>query len=60
MDIEEERALVECNGMGRMDPKYGGDSSTGWPAFRSNHMFWMDAAYRIQTITPGSSCLKGE
>lgn len=73
--FEEERALVEFIGMGRMDPKYGGDRSNGWPAFRSNHMFWTDAAHHIQTITcssvlltsmyllyvtPGSSCSKEE
>ena len=73
--FEEERALVEFIGMVRMDPKYGGDRSNGWPAFRSNHMFWTDAAHHIQTIacssvvltsmyllymTPGSSCPKEE
>ena len=68
--FEEERALVEFMGMVRMDPKYGGDRSNGWPAFRSNPMFWTDAAHHIQTIacssvyllymTPGSSCPKEE
>ncbi|XP_078357969.1 uncharacterized protein LOC144642774 isoform X1 [Oculina patagonica] len=49
--FEEERALVEFVGMGRMDPKYGGDSSNEWPAFRATHMFWTDAAHHIKTIT---------
>lgn len=48
--FEEERAFVEFIGMVRMDPKYGGCRSNGWPALRSNHMFWTDAAHHIQTI----------
>ena len=53
----EERALVEFVGLSRMDPKYGVDNARGWPAFRSTHVFWTDAARHIQTITCSSVLL---
>ena len=48
---------MEFVGLGRMDPKYGVDNARGWPAFRSTHVFWMDAARHIQTITCSSVLL---
>lgn len=58
LTYEEEKAIIEFIGFAMMDSKYWLDMERiiEWPAFRSNHKYWTDAAKQIQTAT-GSNIL---
>ncbi len=52
--------MVEFVGLASMDLKYGISRNTQWPAFRSGHHFWSDAAQHIKFSTSSSVILNSE